>query len=173
MQGTCLDLTAHISLILSPLNISTPRVSWPFSPSKASTSYTMREVVSATPPVVHLQWRASSPLHIRFITSSSEGFRMCSDAISDPFAVIKAFKSSLSHLKMHWLRWPMNSPYSRWQSVLPPTNIRLMKCQMSSLTCKSFLPENMRCIGYDPQQSRSTSRISGGVTCASAYLFKM
>ena len=68
---------------------------------------------SATP-----QWRASSiaptsTIHHIFVRRIHNVLR----CLSDRFAVVKAFRPFWLHVKMHWLRGPMNSPYSWLFSV--------------------------------------------------------
>lgn len=142
-----------------------PPVSLPCSPLKAAIRSDSKRVISSVPCVRRRQWRTSSPL-VSCMSCMSDWPQVFLKASSDRLASLSLCRSSLLHSKIHWDSLFINRPYSGWLSVVQPDENRRMKCQMSKRTCVLGHPEVILRMLLEPQQSRSTYIISGGLTPA-------
>ena len=126
----CFSWDSQISQIRSASKSGTPRVSHPCSPWNVSSKSWISWVVSFIPRVFLRQWVASSFLLICLITSSSLGSFTPLLVSSQCLACFKSCMSSWLRSKIHWERRPRKMAYIGWDSVVQPTAMFRIKCQM-------------------------------------------
>ena len=125
------------------------------------------------PRVFLWQWVASSFLLICFITSSSLGSLTPLLVSSQCLACFKSCRSSWHSSKIHWERRPRKMAYVGWDSVVQPTAMCRIKCQMLRDFTISDHWEKRSFVftAPPPQQSQSTLGTLGVGTPASKYLY--
>ena len=144
-------------------------VSFPLSEENESIRSSMRRVVSSTPRMRRLQWKANSFLVICIATSS---FRFLHTPLAESWPLLAAYnlwRSLVSHSNTHADRRDIKVACRAWDSEQQPAANRLIKCH-TSRRMTTLLHSWKWLFNFVEQQSWSTYRSFGGGTLEFLYL---
>ena len=169
MHKLCCFCSYHICWIDVLFSRGILMVSFPLSEENESIRSSMRRVVSSTPRMRRLQWKANSFLVICIATSS---FRFLHTPLAESWPLLAAYnlwRSLLSYSNTHADRRDIKVACRAWDSEQQPAANRLIKCHTSRRMTR-LLNSWKWLFNFVEQQSRSTYRSFGGGTLDFLYL---